>query len=534
MAKLLSSAQMREADRRTIDELGLPGVVLMENAGAGVVAVLQARLPDWREHPVLVLAGQGNNGGDGFVVARRLLQAGARVSVFVFGQCALLQGDALTHFQVFEGGGGLVREMGLAADLALFERLLGHAGVVVDAVFGTGLTRPVTGMTASLFAKVNQAGKPVLAVDLPSGVSADNGQILGVALQARWTVTFASEKVGHRTHPGAGLCGEVVVVDIGIPARYLDIPDHAVARNLLGDLVMPRRQADAHKGTFGHLLVWAGSVGKEGAAALTALGALRTGPGLVTVATPRTARPGVMAKVTEAMTWPLPEEGGSEAFMASLQGSAIQPDALALGPGLGQEAWLCEALLALLREWDVPTVLDADGLNALSRQGHVVAGLSRSRQAPLILTPHPGEFSRLLAGAVSAAAVQADRLGYAQQLAREWHVWLVLKGAGTVIAAPDGRAWINETGNDGLAAGGSGDLLTGIIAGLLTQGWPVESAVRAGVWLHGAAADAAGGGPGLLASDLLPHVRQLRGAWSAGQAGPAAVDGEAAPLPKTV
>ncbi len=510
MAKLLNSAQMREADRRTIEELGLPGVVLMENAGAGVVHWLKHHLPDWHGQTFLVLAGPGNNGGDGFVVARRLLQDGARVSVFLFGHCDRLQGDALIHFQAFEGSGGLVREMGLAADLQMFDRLLSHAGVVVDAVFGTGLTRPVEGVTASLFDKINRAGKPIMAVDIPSGVSADHGQILGVALRARWTVTFAAEKIGHRTHPGADWCGEMAVVSIGIPSTYIDLPEHAVARNLPGDLTIPRRRSDGHKGTFGHLLVWAGSVGKEGAAALTALGALRTGPGLVTVATPHGARGGVAAKVTEAMTWPLPDEGGVVPVMDALHASGVQPDALAVGPGLGGDDWLCAAILALLREWDRPAVLDADGLNALARQGHLMAELSRSRQAPLILTPHPGEFSRLLSGAVSAAAVQADRLNYARQVAQEWQVWLVLKGAGTVIAAPDGRAWINETGSAALAAGGSGDLLTGIIAGLLTQGWPVESAVRAGVWLHGRAADAEGGGAGLLASDLLPHVRRLR------------------------
>ncbi|MBF0182917.1 MAG: NAD(P)H-hydrate dehydratase [Magnetococcales bacterium] len=513
MAKLLTSAQMREADRRTIEELGLPGVVLMENAGAQVVKVLKQRLPDWRKVPILVLAGHGNNGGDGFVIARRLLQSGARVSVFLFGQCDRLQGDALTHFQVFEGCGGLVREVGIATDLQRFDQLLSHAGVVVDAVFGTGLTRPVEGVALQLFDKINRAAKPLLAVDMPSGVSADTGQILGIALQAQWTVTFAAEKIGHRTYPGAALCGEVIRVDIGIPARYLDIPEHGIARNLPDDLQVPQRHPDSHKGSFGHLLIWAGSLGKEGAAVLTALGALRTGPGLVTVATPANARAALLGQLTEAMSLPLPEDAEGVAVASALLESGIAADALAIGPGLGRGAALTEAILTLLSRWDLPAVLDADALNAVAAAGHRLAGISRGRQSPLILTPHPGEFSRLLSGAISAAAVQSDRLGYALQLAHDWQVWLVLKGAGTVIAAPDGRAWINETGHHGLAAGGSGDLLTGIIAGLLTQGWPVESALRAGVWMHGAAADAEGVGAGLLASDLLPHLRRLRRQW---------------------
>ena len=513
MAKLLNSAQMRTADRRTIDELGLPGVVLMENAGAHVSRHLKRCFPAWHNYPILILAGQGNNGGDGFVVARRLMQDGARVVVFLFGQCKNLQGDALCHFQVFKGVGGLVREIGISSDLQAFDMLLSHAGVVVDAVFGTGLTRPVEGVTAELFAKINRSGKPVVAVDLPSGVSADTGSILGVALQANWTVTFAAEKIGHRTYPGAALCGEVLLVGIGIPSMYIDIPEHVVARNLVGDLEIPQRNADAHKGTFGHLLVLAGSVGKEGAAVLTALGALRTGPGLVTVAIPQAAQLGVAAKLTEAMTLPLPNSDSKAGVLAVIRASAIQPDALALGPGLGTGDWVFGVVQDLLNQFDVPAVLDADALNVLAKynRGQNIANLSQNRHAAMVLTPHPGEFARLLA--CSVADVQADRLGYAMKVAKDWHVWLVLKGAATVIAAPDGRVWINETGNSGMAAGGSGDLLTGIIAGLLTQKWPVESAVRIGVWLHGAAADAAAkeeGQVGLLASDLLPYLRRLR------------------------
>ena len=513
MAKLLNSAQMREADRRTIEELGLPGMVLMENAGAKVTEQLKRCFPGWKKHPILVLAGQGNNGGDGFVVARRLLQDGARVSVFLLGQCQALQGDARQHFQVFNGMGGVVREVGPTVDQKVFETLLAHAGIVVDAVFGTGLTRPVEGVTAQRFEKVNRSGKPVLAVDLPSGVSADTGQILGVALRADWTVTFAAEKIGHRTYPGAGLCGDVLLANIGIPSLFIDVPEHVVARNLVDDLEIPPRRADAHKGTFGHLLILAGSVGKEGAAALTALGALRTGPGLVTVATPQAAQLGVAAKLTEAMTLPLPNNDTEEGVLSTIRASAIQPNALALGPGLGTDDWVSYAVQGLLNLFDVPAVLDADALNALAKEnrGQNMANLSQNRNAAMVLTPHPGELARLLA--CSVPDVQADRLGCAMKVAKDWQIWLVLKGAGTVIAAPDGRAWISETGNSGMAAGGSGDLLTGIIAGLLAQRWSVESAVRGGVWLHGAAADAAakeGGQAGLLASDVLPYLRRLR------------------------
>ena len=515
MTKLLNSAQMREADRRTIQTLGLPGLVLMENAGACVTKHLKRWFPAWQKRAVLILAGQGNNGGDGFVVARRLLQSGARVSVLLCGKKEALQGDALSHFQVFDRLGGKVRELSTLTKSHALDLHLSHTGLIVDAVFGTGLTRPVEGLTAILFEKINGSGKPVLAVDLPSGVSADSGQVLGVALKAQWTVTFAAEKRGHRLYPGADLCGEVVVANIGIPSDYIDIPEHSVARNRMQDVPILPRATDVHKGTLGHLLVWAGSVGKEGAAVLTTLGALRTGPGLVTVALPQPAQWGVVSKLTEAMTLPLPEDGAGA--IAVFETCGLQPDALAMGPGLGNEAWSFDILRDLLQRFEVPAVLDADALNLLARHqtDYPIAHLSQNRRAALVLTPHPGEFARLRN--CSTAAIQADRLGSALQAAQEWQVWLVLKGAGTVIAAPDGRAWINETGNSGMAAGGSGDLLTGIIAGLLTQHWPVEQAVRAGVWLHGAAADAAaheGGQIGLLASDLLPHVRRLRNTFT--------------------
>ncbi|MBF0181797.1 MAG: NAD(P)H-hydrate dehydratase [Magnetococcales bacterium] len=515
MEKLLTSAQMRTADRRAIEELGLPGIVLMENAGAGAASVLMSRLPNWREKPVLILAGAGNNGGDGFVIARRLLQEKGRVRVLLFGHGDALTGDARVNHQVFLRLGGQVREVTDAGGIAGLDSLLAHAGVVVDALFGTGLARPVTGHIATVIEAINRANRPLLAVDLPSGVCTDTGRVLGCAIRADWTVTFAAEKLGHRLYPGAGLCGAITVVPIGIPDAFLNDPGHDVAKNDLTDLTMPPRLPDAHKGQCGRLLILAGSLGMEGAAILTALGALRTGPGLVTVATPLVAQPVVCAGAVEAMTLALPNDkknthlgnGAAETILAS----GVPFQAMALGPGLGANRWNLPTLQVLIGRLDVPAVLDADALNALAGRGDDIRDMTTARTQPLILTPHPGEMARLLQASV--AEVQADRLGVARRAATEWQCWLVLKGANTIIAAPDGRAWINLTGNAGLAAGGSGDLLTGIIAGLLAQGWPAESATRAGVWLHGAAADAAastGGMAGMVASDLLPHIRRLR------------------------
>ncbi|MBF0271740.1 MAG: NAD(P)H-hydrate dehydratase [Magnetococcales bacterium] len=512
MHRLLTGAQMRTADQRTIGALGLPGVVLMENAGAAVTGVLMDRVPEWRSRFVLVLAGCGNNGGDGFVVARRVLQAGGRVGVVLLGHGEALRGDAQIHYRVFLNSGGLVRELTtLEALPGALDGWLSHCGVVVDAMFGTGLARPVAGVAAGVIQRVAASGKAVLAVDLPSGVCGDTGRILGCALPARWTVTFAAEKLGHRLYPGAGLCGERIVAPIGIPDDFLAIPEHRVALNGPYDLEIPRRSPEAHKGDCGRLLIVAGGVGMEGAAILVAQGAARVGAGLITVATPAKVQPVVTAGLVEAMTVPLPDGDSVTGALEVLFSSRVAPDLVAMGPGLGDTPWTAGVVAGVLEWRDLPVVLDADALNGLAGQGERIARWAGSRSSPLILTPHPGEMARLLG--VSVAEVQGDRLGVARRAAREWGVWLVLKGADTVIGAPDGRAWINATGNPGLAAGGSGDLLTGLIAGLFAQGWPVESAVRAGVWLHGAAADASAaecGMAGLVASDLLPQVRRLR------------------------
>ncbi|MBF0135763.1 MAG: NAD(P)H-hydrate dehydratase [Magnetococcales bacterium] len=516
MARLLTGTQMAAADRRTIEELGLPGIVLMENAGAGVVETIWRQVSDLAQRRVVVVAGLGNNGGDGFVVARRLLQSGVRVRVFLLGEGERLRGDALTNYRVFVGLGGQCQSVTGPDGLALLQGALAHAGVVVDALFGTGLQREITGLFAEVIQAINRSGKPVLAVDLPSGVAADDGRVLGVAVRADWTVTFAAEKIGHRTHPGAALCGKVILIPIGIPQTYLEIPEHRVGRNLPADLTIPGRDPDGHKGRFGHLLIFAGRRGKTGAAILATRGALRTGPGLVTLAIPEPVLPLVAPGLLEAMTLPLPVvpatgEVVGAALPEVVVAAGVRPTAMAMGPGLGTDPEVLQGLRALCSHFDVPVVLDADALNLLAASPDGVHTLTRERRSPLVLTPHPGEMARLVQSDV--AGVQRDRLGMATRWAVTWGVWVVLKGAGTVIAAPDGTAWINDTGNPGMAAGGSGDLLTGIVGGLLAQGWPVASAVRGGVWLHGAAGDAVAaecGSAGLLASDLLPHLQRLR------------------------
>ncbi|MBF0158146.1 MAG: NAD(P)H-hydrate dehydratase [Magnetococcales bacterium] len=518
MSRLLTAAQMQAADRRTIEELGLPGVVLMENAGAAVVAAIYSRMPSLQQlRPVLILAGMGNNGGDGFVVARRLLTDGIRVKVLLFGRMDQVSGDARIHGQVFLALGGELVEMQNNGDMEPFPTWLAHASLVVDALFGTGLSRPINNLPAHAITMVNAAHVPVMAIDLPSGIDADSGRVLGCAIQAHWSVAIAAEKIGHRLHPGAAHCGEVILAPIGIPDRLINIPEHRVAINRPDDLVLPQRPVNSHKGHFGHLLILAGSMGKSGAAVLTAMGALRVGPGLVTVATPSAVLPQIAVQVPEAMTLALPDYDSDESpginTLDTILSSGFHPRAMAIGPGLGNNRrWSVVLQELLTRMDDIPAVLDADALNLLVRNGvSSIARLAGERKAPLVITPHPGEMSRLVG--LSVDKIQSDRLEIAMRTAQEWKVWVVLKGAGTIIATPAGQAWINTTGNPSLAVGGSGDLLTGIIAGLMTQGMAAEQACRYGVWLHGASADALAssrGGPiGILARDLLPHLEAI-------------------------
>ncbi len=520
MGRLLTSQQMQTADRGTIEQVGLPGLVLMENAGAAATEVLLDRAATViaQQRPILILVGPGNNGGDGFVMARRLLAMGIRVHCLLFAALERLTGDARTHAMVFVRLGGMVQEVGEAhstAEIADFSTLLAHAGVVVDAIFGTGLVRPIEGVLAQAIAQVNATGKPVLAVDMPSGVQADRGAILGIAIQARWTVTFAAEKIGHRTYPGAERCGEVILRQIGIPAALIDLPEHRVFLNQPPSSILQQRSVAAHKGHFGHLLLLAGSPGKAGAAVLAALGAARTGPGLLTVATAHALVGQIVAHLPEAMTIPLPDPGeDGKNIRQELCSCGFVPTALGIGPGLGTGSHWLTTLLTLLHSFDVPAVLDADALTLLAADGRTQERMSQitmTRTAPVVVTPHPGEMARLTG--MRTEQIQADRLGSALRMAAQWQVWVVLKGAGTVIAAPDGRAWLNATGNPGMAAGGSGDVLTGMIAGLLTQGLAMEEALSYGVWMHGKAADQAAqqlGMVGLLASDLLPFIQQLR------------------------
>ena len=509
--KILTAEQMRAADRRTINELGIPGIVLMESAGRAVVNEILQRYSHLAPGPVLVLCGKGNNGGDGLVVARTLLQQGWQVTTVILAEEATIAGDARLYLDILQRLGV---PLDFAAALAEVETLLARLpqpALIVDALFGTGLSSPLGGQHALAIAWMNRAPAPKVAIDIPSGLDATSGAILGSALCADLTVTLAAAKLGQVIYPGVACCGELVVAEIGIPQALLE----ELAAGILleaGDVrrFLPARPAVGHKGTFGHLLLVAGSRGKSGAAVLAAEAALRSGAGLVTVAAPASLQTTLAIKLTEAMTAPLDEVDGALAGTALAQIAALWQDkkVLALGPGLGRSAATAALVRLVIQDCPLPLVLDADALFALA--GHCEL-LALRPVGTTILTPHPGEMAHLLG--VSIGEIEADRVGTARRFAEELGVVLVLKGARTVIAAPDGGILINPTGHAGMATGGMGDLLTGIIAALLCQGAPPLAAAAAGVWLHGSSGDrlrSRFGEAGLLASDLLAEIPGAR------------------------
>jgi NAD(P)H-hydrate epimerase len=502
--KILTPESMRAVDQTAIEDVGIPSLVLMENAAIGVVDALAEVFPQARS--VTVLCGPGNNGGDGLAAARHLAIRGYIVRTFLLfdGEPG---GDAEVQLTICRNQGLEIRQVSEeGGDRRLIEAAR-DSDLVIDALFGTGLSRPLEGRVAELVAAVNRLPVPRLAVDLPSGLNGGSAEIPGPHLEAELTVTFAAPKLAHILPPAAESVGEVVVADLGIPPELVE----GAAGDLfllqageLAPLLMPR-PADGHKGDFGHVLLFAGGIGKAGAAILAARGAVRGGAGLVTVAVPAPILNAVDGGSLESMTMPLEVNAGGLAPAAAdqLLEAATGKDALALGPGLGLEPSTVEVVRRVCREAKLPLVIDADGLNAFAGELQAVA----DRTAPTLLTPHPGELARLLG--VGTSEVLADRLGLARRAAAAARSLVVLKGNQSLVAGDDGRIWINSTGNPGMATGGSGDVLTGVLAALIAQGYEVPVAAQIGVYLHGLAGDLAvetTGMTALAADDLVGHL----------------------------
>jgi NAD(P)H-hydrate epimerase len=492
---LVDAAEMRELDRYTIEELGVPGELLMESAGRAVTAETLRILPPGGD--VVVACGSGNNGGDGYVVARLLHAVGVPVVIWALAGIDRLGGDAAANHQ-------RAVKAGVPIDEA---PPLGARTVVVDAIFGTGLSRAVAGTEAAAFSRIREARTPVVAVDLPSGLDANTGQLLGEVLEAKLTVTLGLPKIGLALEPGRSLAGRIVVARIGIADETPEVqPAVGMLTRVAAGARIPSRPASGHKGTFGHLLVVAASEGKTGAAALAAAGAHRVGAGLVTVACPVSTNPVLEAQCTEAMTAPLPETEARELSMAGEKAIVEYAEArstLLVGPGVGRGTETLELVRRLAMAISKPLVLDADGIVAFADE----PGTLGERGAATILTPQPGEAAMLVGR--SAAELNRDRVGSARALAELTGSVVVLKGAGTVIAEPAGRAMINPTGGPVLGAGGTGDVLAGMVAGFLAQGLEAFDAASLAAFVHGAAADAWAaqhGAAGLLAHEVAAGV----------------------------
>lgn len=510
--KVSTAAEMREIDRRAIQEFGIPGAALMENAGGEVARKVAGIVGPLTDKLVCIFTGKGNNGGDGFVAARHLTGRGARVKVFLLGAAEGVTGDARIHLDVWRNMGGDIIEINEERDWDKAKFAVAFADCLVDALLGTGFHGETGGHLAEAINIMNTGKKPVVAVDIPSGIDADTGQARGAAVRASHTVTFALSKPGLLLHPGASHAGEITVADIGMPAGLLlaeEIRQNAITAGVVKGM-FPRRPPEAHKGLNGRVAIVAGSTGLTGAAALAAQAAVRTGAGLVTLGVAASLYPLLAVKLTEVMAKPLPETESGVIGLAAADSIAELTsacDVLAIGPGLGQAADTQAMVRKIVREAKCPLVIDADALNALAGYTDIL----QESEALAVLTPHPGEMARLTG--LSVAAINGDRIAAARAAAARWGAIVVLKGAGTVVAFPDEEVYINTTGNAGLATGGTGDVLTGVIAALIAQGLSSHDAAVAGAYLQGLAGDiAAGGCPvGLAASDLFPALREAVG-----------------------
>ncbi len=513
--KILTAAEMQRVDRLTSEQYGIPSLTLMENAGRAVADFLVERFSPLKTQKVAILCGRGNNGGDGLVVARLLRERGLEPRVVLLADPKSLKGDAATNFERLEGSG----PPDIAPDSAAWQRVknsLQGTTLIVDALLGTGLSKPLEGFLLEVVRDINSAfpGARIVAVDLPSGVSGDSGELMGKSARADFTVTFTAPKLAHVFPPACERAGEWVVRPIGTPPELLEKDPqlflNLTSREDLGWLVRPRK-LEAHKGDFGHVLLLAGSVGKTGAAAMGAKAALRAGAGLVTLATAKSALPIIAALGMEFMTEPLPETEAGTISLRALDYGRLDKlvegkTVLAVGPGLGNVPETAELVRTVVNTYDLPLVLDADGLNAFAGCMSTFRARGEGGLAPAVLTPHPGEMARL-AGR-RTGEILARRVEIAREFAARHRVTLVLKGFRTLTASPEGHVWVNPTGNPGMATGGTGDILTGVLAGLLAQHLerPATEVAAAAVFLHGLAGDLAArelGQASMIAGDLL-------------------------------
>ncbi len=518
--KILTAAEMREVDRLTTERYGIPGLTLMENAGRSVAEFIRDRFPDLPRRRVILLCGKGNNGGDGFVTARHLRDMGANVSAFLFASPSEIHGDAATNLKRWQEAGGQLTPILGAGEWQARKDALRSADIIVDALLGTGVRGKVEGLFAEVIADVNRhrPTQTLVAVDIPSGLPSDSGDVPDVVIHAHYTVTLTAPKRGMVLHDATRAIGQLVVREIGSPAELIDEVGSgslrwSEPREFCANFAT-RRTPEGHKGDYGHALIVAGSVGKTGAAVLASWAALRIGAGLVTAATPEPALPIIAAHTPEVMTAPLAATKAGTISVRTLDGGYFDSlvegkRAIGIGPGLTTNSETVEFVRKVVARRSVPIILDADGLNAFDGR----AAAPRNSNGLLGLTPHPGEMARLLG--CSIKDVQANRVEIGLKAAADWNAVVVLKGHATVVASPGGEAFINSTGNPGMGTGGTGDVLTGMLAGLVAQfgrGLDYSEFARLlafGVYLHGLAGDIAYADHDeapLMASDLIQAI----------------------------
>lgn len=491
---LVSGNQMKEIDKKTIDS-GVSGLKLMETAGTKVFEAIQKEIED-QSQSVLIVCGAGNNGGDGYVVARKLLLQFISVKVYSTVNPDKLKGDAQKNYQRY-------KEMGVNVlqynhdNIEEFKKDVRQSHIIVDAILGTGLRGPVNDNIKSLINIINHSTKKIFSVDIPSGINAENGQSYGEAIQAYKTITFQLPKLGCVLYPGAKHTGELIVEDIGIPQEIIDKEHssiYSIEEKLIKSIIKPR-QKDIHKGNCGKLLIIAGSKGMAGAAVLTAKSAVRSGVGIVKVMVSEDINDILQISVPEAMSIPIKDLENIEDITENL----IDYNTIAIGPGLGTHKNIIKIIQNMIEKTDQPIVIDADGLNAIGHNAHKVFKKNNN----IIITPHPGEMSRLTG--LDIKYINENRIEVTRKFSKEWGIIVILKGARTIIGLPDGMVFVNTFGNSGMATGGSGDALTGIIASFCAQGIQAKNAAIAGVYIHGKSGNIMSkqyGEYGLCASDL--------------------------------
>ncbi|MBU1240168.1 NAD(P)H-hydrate dehydratase [Myxococcota bacterium] len=503
--RLVTAKEMRSLDAHAINNIGIPGIALMELAGAGTARAILKRWPG-EGSSFLVVAGKGNNGGDGYVTARHLTNAGCEVNIVVLGNEESIAGDAKTNLMAAKALKIPIVEINSTADILYLEEMFHTADFIIDAIFGTGLDREVTGIPREMISAINASPAIKIAIDMPSGLCADTGAVMGdEAIQADLTVTFGYGKIGQFTSPGFSYCGEIDIVDISLPAVSHGRPTCFLLTDAWIRDHLPFRPRGGHKGTFGHLAIIAGSRGKIGAAIMCSEAAISMGSGLVTLVSPADVQDILMNRLTEAMCAELCAPGvePSLADMDHLMSLTREKDVVVIGPGIPVGEGMFQLLAALIERTEVPLIIDADGLNLLARDPSIL----KKAGAPVIITPHPGEMARLTGKSVEE--IQHHRRSTASSFAREHNVYVTLKGARSIIAAPDGRTAINPTGNSGMGTGGSGDVLTGMIGALVAQRSNPFDAMAVGVFLHGRSGDLVAqerGELSLRATDLIDYL----------------------------